>query len=395
METVREMEKLDADISVFIAAGLDCRDDDRFNNLMLRCFADQFASSRTYREYCLKIGVSPEKVKTWHEIPAVSSFRHSERLARLHAGDRATDLCVGSRTVDLRHTRGPFFPDKRLTGLMSQVQSATASRYLFPELSRMKMLFFVPQPRMAPGMVMASGLERFRKEFGLSGSRFLISFTGLDLKGFANDLRSAERSGEPLAILGATHGLDYFMAACLTAGVSFCLPAGSRIMDSGGFMGRYVATPPEQFFQNCARVFGVSPQYCVNALWICESSTVYFDGVLASSNGEGLGERCKRPPPWARVQIVDPVTFRQVKRGESGLIRLYDLSNRGMATVVQTDKIGYETGEGFEITGKLDKEDPLGGVDKNPPHPGGKLVSRLMESAMRRKMAGIVAIAGN
>jgi len=394
METVRGMEKLDADISGFIAAGLDFRDDDLFNNLMLRCFSEQFASSAPYRDYCLKIGATPETVKAWHDIPAVSSFRHRERLDRFHSGNAADELHLFSRTVDLSHTRGPFFPEGRLAVLMGQVQLAAARRYLFPDSSRMKMLFFVPQPLMAPGMVMASGLERFRKELGLNGSRFLISFTGLDLKGFVKDLRSAEQSGEPLAILGATHGLDYFMDACLTAGVSFRLPVGSRIMDSGGFMGRYTATPPEQFFQKCERVFGVLRRCCVNALWICESSTVYFDAALATDGEAGSGDRCKIPPPWTRVRIVDPLTFRQVSRGESGLIRLYDLSNRGMATVVQTDKIGYEAGEGFEITGRLDKEDPLGGVDKNPPHPGGKLVSKLMESAMRRKMAGIGRIAG-
>jgi len=203
------------------------------------------------------------------------------------------------------------------------------------------------------------------------------------------DLQLAERSGEPLAILGATHGLDYFMDACLQAGVSFRLPAGSRIMDSGGFMGRYAATPPEQFFTNCEKVFGVARQYCVNAFWLCESSTVYFDSVLADAINLGSRERCKIPPPWTRVQIVDPLTFRQVNRGETGLIRLFDLSNRGMAAVVQTDKMGYEVADGFEVVGKLDKSDPHGGVDMKPSHPGGKLVSRLMESAMRKKMAGI------
>jgi hypothetical protein len=95
-----------------------------------------------------------------------------------------------------------------------------------------------------------------------------------------------------------------------------------------------------------------------------------------------------------RLRIVHPLTFRRVPPGETGLIRLYDLSNRGMATVVQTDKMGYETGEGFEIVGKLDKNDPGGGVDKQPSHPGGQLVSRLMERAMRRKMAGVGKFAG-
>src|SRR5512133_2054903 len=195
-------------------------------------------------------------------------------------------------------------------------------------------------------------------------------------------------------MLGATHGLDYFLDACLQAGVTFSLPSGSRIMDSGGFMGRYGATRPDEFFKKCALVFGIAPHFCVNAFWICESSSVYFDSLLADSVGCGGGGRRKLPLPWTRVQIVDPLTFRRVKPGEAGLIRLHDLSNRGMAAVVQTDKMGFEVDGGFEVIGKLDKSDPLGRVDKQPSHPGGKLVSRLMETAMRRKMAGIGGIAG-
>jgi len=390
---VMAMEKLDADISDFIAAGANSRDD-MFSRLLLRSFADQYASSAPYRDYCRKIGTAPETLTSWDEIPAVASFRHWDRLEQFYPRQQAEKLSLESRTVDLSHTRGPFFPAKRLVELMRLVQLKTARRYLFPDVSRMKMLFFVPQPRMAPGMVMASGLERIREAFGEAGSRFLISFTGLDLKGFVKELRTAELDGQPLAILGATHGLDYFMAACLKAGVGFRLPAGSRIMDSGGFMGRYGATPPEQFFRNCETVFGISRNYCVNALWICESSTVYLDTVLADVVAGSPGERRKIPPPWTRIQIVDPLTFRRVEPGKPGLIRLFDLSNRGMAPVVQTDKMGYETGDGFEIIGKLDRNDPQGGMDLKPSHPGGKLVSRLMESAMRRKMAGVGNFAG-
>jgi len=386
---VKGMERLDADISSYISQGINFRDDDLFNSLMLRCFNEQYAGSAPYRNYCLKLGAAPETVRNWEKIPAVSSFSHRERLLKLFPLQKAEELFLESRTVDLTHSRGPFFPGGRLVKIMRQVQIEAARRYLFPDMSRIKMLFFVPQPVMAPGMVMATGLERFRQEFGAPGSRFLISFTGLDLKGFVAELRLAERSGEPLAILGATHGLDYFMDACLKSGVGFRLPAGSRIMDSGGFMGRYGATPPEQFFQNCERVFGISRHYCVNALWICESSSVYFDAQLDDSTVDSEIKRCKLLLPWMRLRIVHPLTFRRVQPGETGLIRLYDLSNRGMAAVVQTDKMGFESGDGFEIVGKLDKNDSGGGVDKQPSHPGGKLVSSLMERAMRRKMAGI------
>jgi len=394
MKTVRAMARLDADISAYISAGTNFRDDELFNRLLLRCFAEQYAACAPYRDYCLKVGATPETLTSWDAIPAVASFPHRVRLERFYPGKMAAELGVASRTVDLSRTRGPFFPAERLVRLLQQVQLEAARRYLFPDILRMKMLFFVPLPRMAPGMVMANGLERFRQEFGEIGSRFLISFTGLDLKGFVKELRAAEQSGQPLAILGATHGLDYFLDACLNSGVRFRLPAGSRIMDSGGFMGRYAATPPEQFFYNCEKVFGLSRQYCLNALWICESSTVYFDNVLTAACGDGTGERCKVALPWTRVRIVDPLTFRRVEPGKPGLIRLYDLSNRGMAAVVQTDKMGYETGDGFEVIGKLDRNDPQGGVDRQPSHPGGKLVSRLMESAMRSKMAGIGKIAG-
>lgn len=379
----------DDEIAAFVAKGISHSDEAEFNRLMLRGFALQYAVSPAYRSYCASLGLSPDTVSTWSEIPAVTSFSHLERLRRFYPVVDADRISLESRAVDLDHRRGPFFPDESLVKLMASVQISAVRTCLFPDVARMKMLFFVPQPRMAPGMVMASGLERFRQEFGLPGSRFLISFTGLDLKGFVADLRKAEDSGEPLSILGATHGLDYFLDACLLEGLSFRLPQGSRLLESGGFMGRHVACPPDAFRDKCLRVLGIGHDFCINALWICESSTVYFDNVLYKPAQRGTAARCKVPPPWTRVEIVHPLTFQRVGEGEIGLIRLYDLSNRGTAFVVQTDKMGCRTADGFDVVGKLDKADPTGGIDRHPPHPGGRAVSRVMEFIMRKKMARI------
>ncbi len=384
--------EFDAEVFAFIAQGVAHRDDAGFSRLMLRGFSLQFAASSPYRSYCQSIGVTPDTIETWLHIPAVSSFPHAARLRRLYTPGTAEKIARKSRTVDLAHSRGPFFPDASLVELLGSVQIAAARRFLFPDLQRMKLLFLVPSPKMAPGMVMAAGLERFKREFGAAGSRFLISFRGLDLKGFVADLRRSEQSGEPLAILGASHGIDYFLDACLAQGVRFSLPSGSRLMDSGGFMGRYVGCTPEEFYSKCRAVFGLERSHCVNALWICESSTVYFDAGFSGSEQTGNPLCLKVPPPWSRVEIVDPLTFQPVADGETGLLRLYDLSNRGMACVVQTDKMGYRTPVGFQVVGKLDREHPLGQVDPRPSHPGGMVISRLMEFMIRKKMAGVATV---
>jgi hypothetical protein len=383
------MNHYDEDVIEFINQGIEIRDERRFNELALKAFEIQYQSKGAYREYCRSLNASPETVNQWEEIPAVSSFALRKLLLRSYSSTEAEKVQIRSRVVELRHKRGPFFPDKDIQMLVASANRLMEKAYVFPDIETIKMLFMVPVPVMAPGMVMASGLEQIKQQSGTDDSGFLISFRGLDLKRLISALRHAEKTGQPLAMLGATWGFDYFLDSCKREGIRFRLPAGSRIVDSGGYVGRYVKCTKEEFFGKCTEVLGIKEDYCINALWLCESSTVYFDNVLSNSLAGIRLERYKEIPPWSRTIVVDPLDFRRLPKGKVGLLRHCDLSNRAMAIVVQTDKMGYETENGFEVAGKWNYDMHNPSIERLPRHPGGKIVSSVMDTFLGWKFSRI------
>ncbi len=384
-----DMRELDRDVTAFVKRGINTVDAERFNALALRGFAYQYATSGPYRAYCDKTDTTPDTTTRWEDIPAVPSFAFSQVLRTSFSAEKTEELSLGSGVIELKRKRRPVHPDAGAVQVMQGANDLLAREYLFPDVERMKMLLLVPPPAMAPGMVMASGLQHMKERFGTHDSEFLISFRGFKLKTLISALKEAETTGRPLALIGATMVLDYFLRACEGSRVRFRLPAGSRVCDSGGYAGRYTQCPQEEFLEKCRRVLGIDAPFCVNALWLCENSTVYFDHVLKSAVSGVQRARYKEIPPWCRVVVVNPWDFRPSPKGETGLLRHVDLTNRAMAFGVQTDKLGYETGEGFEVIGKWDGHIGKAAVDHAAPHPGGRLITKLMDFVMRRKMSKV------
>ncbi len=377
----------DKDVIEFINRGIGVDDEGRFNELALRAFELQYSTDEAYRKYCTKTSISPESISHWHEIPAVASFPFKKTLASAFPERKAEEFYFRSGIAELRRKRGPFFPVRAVRSLTEGANKLLEKAFVFPDVDTIKMLFMVPTPVMAPGMVMASGLERIRQRFGTEDSRFLISFKGLDLRGLISSLRHAEKADHPLVLLGATWGFDYFLDSCKRAGIVFNLPEGSRIVESGGYVGRYTKCTKEDFFSKCRDILGLPEISCINALWLCESSTVYFDNVLGNHLGGISGERCKVAPPWTRTMAVDPRDFKRLPKGKPGLLRLYDLTNRAMAISVQTGIMGYETESGFEVVGKWNRDMKNPEIDLLPRHPGGKVVSSIMDAFLAWKFS--------
>jgi len=383
------VRQLDRDVLEFASRGPDSMDEAGFNDLALREFELLYGADRAYRAYCEKVGLSPENIKDWNEIPSVASFAFRGLLrASLPAG-KAEELYFNSRVVELGRKRGRIYPDRGAREVMEEANGLLAKSFLFPDVERMRLLLLLPSPRMAYGMVMASGSENLRRRFGTPESGFLVSFRGVDVKGLVGALRRAEKTGEPLALIGPTQDLMGFFDSCEKEGIRFKLPRGSRVCDSGGYTGRYMERPKEEYFRSCAATLGVGEDHCVNALWICESSTIYFDNVLRNSL-LGLNKaRCKEIPPWSRTVAVDAREFKRLPKGEVGLLRHYDLTNRSMAFSVQTDKLGFETEDGFEVIGRWNREIGSTEFDLSVSHPGGKAVTRAKNYLMNRQLSKV------
>lgn len=387
-----EAGALDGAIVEFVQRGFAARDDRDFGALALGEFRHLYRASATYRAFCDAAGRTPATVERWEEIPPVASFR-LERVRERGAPVRdAVALSRRLGVTDLWRIGRSLHPlrrERHARRLEATVGELLAKRYVFPDVDRMELLILLPPPVMAPGMVMARGLARMKPRFGTPGSRFLISFMGLELAPLVRALVRAERTGVPVCLVGATFVIDALLDACLAQGVRFALPPGSRVVDSGGFVARYTGCTKEEYFAKCRTVLGVPEGACVNALWLCESSTVYFDDSLRRTGSSQAGTRSKEVPPWARVVVVDPEQLRPVPRGTVGLLRLHDLTNRAMAISLQTDKMGYETGEGIEVVGNWCRELGSAEVDRSPLHPGGRLATRAMESLLRTQLTSL------
>lgn len=381
-------EEWDQDILEFIHRGVLNRDEKRFNELALKKFEHQYHTNKPYREYCNGKNVSPQTVTQWVQVPAVSSFAFRKTLLTSLSAQKAEQVYFNSGIVELKD-RNKLYRDKWSIESISSANALLTRLSLFPDVEKMKILLLVPSPKMAPWMEMAIGMEQLKTKFGTADSRFLVSLAGLDLKTLIRALRQAESTQEPLALIGATFGFVYFFNTCMKEGIHFKLPKGSRICDTGGYMGRYTGCSKEEYFRKCREALGLEENFCINALWICENSTVFFDNVLKNFFSGLNKERYKETPPWTRTVAVDTLEFFRLPKGRVGLLRHYDLISRKKAFAVQTNNLGFETENGFEIIGKWNKNIGKTDIDHSVPHPGGKVTTKIIDFMMRRKLSKI------
>lgn len=383
------VRRLDRDILEFVNCGLENNDEERFNQLALREFEFQYHTIEPYREHCRRNNISPGTITSWEEIPAVSSFAFKKLLYISFPPQKAEEIYLTSRIVELPRKRGKIYPDKGAKEMMNTANSLLTKAFLFPDVEKMKIFLMVPSPKMAPLMDKAIGLEKVRLKFGTPDSRFLISPLGLDIKTLLSGLRESEKAREPLALISVTGALIHFFNACEKEGIKFSLPQGSRICDVERRRGQFGECSKEEYFRKCRDIMGVEENFCINVLWICESSTIYFDNVLKNYLSGIKKRRCKENPPWTKTIVVDTREFKRLPKGEVGLLRHYDLTNRNLGFAVQTANLGFETEDGFDVMGIWNKKMGEIGIDRSVGHPGGKIVTQMLVYLMRRRLSKI------
>ncbi|KNZ71010.1 cobalamin B12-binding domain-containing protein [Thermincola ferriacetica] len=357
------VQELDRQIMEFIEKGIDNHDEETFNRLALEEFEIQFHANANYREYCLKQGKTPENVKRWDEIPAIPTQAFKEAVIASFPLEEAELALLTSGTSDPR-MKGKIYRDKRSMEMIIKSNYLLTKHFVFPDVDKMRILLLVPSPKVAPAMAMAFGLNRLKETFGTEDSMYLITPEGFNAEAMVEALRKAESTGEPLALVGATSGFVYFFNYCKENNLTFKLPPKSRICDGGGYQGTFGSCTREEFYAGCEKYFGLSGEYCVNILGMSESGTNYFDNTLREKLlGLPITERHKVSLPWTRTLVVGPRTGQRLPKGEIGLIRHYDLTNRATVFAVQTDNLGYETDGGFEIVGRAGGKIPGFGLE--------------------------------
>jgi len=145
------------------------------------------------------------------------------------------------------------------------------------------------------------------------------------------------------------------------------LPAGSRIMETGGYKGRSVEWPRSVLYERLGDAFAVPAGSIVSEYGMCELSSQFYsrrtEGPGTTVPGRGVADDPPvfTGPPWVRVKAVEPESQRPVPPGEAGLLRVIDLANRGSVIAVQTEDLALVAGDGsFVLLGRAPTAAPKG-----------------------------------
>jgi hypothetical protein len=192
-----------------------------------------------------------------------------------------------------------------------------------------------------------------RDRFGGPGSGFYIGTEGLEAERLRGDLRAAEQEGAPVCLLGASFAFVHFLDRCRADGLRFRLPAGSRVMDTGGFKGKSREIPQAELYALIAEHFGVGRDACVNMYGMTELSMQCYDSPLRRRAVGLPDEPIMQAPPWARTLVLDADTLRPVPEGVRGILCHYDLANCSSVTGILTEDVGVTTSLGFRLLGRI------------------------------------------
>jgi hypothetical protein len=336
-----------ADLLGFIAQ--DGCTDEQFNAMALRLFAHQYENNTPFRSFCQRRGASLRNVKSWRDIPAVPIDAFKAMELRSAPASPTERVFMTSGTTG-RAARGRHFhPALEVYDL--SMKRYFAQRFM-QGVERMEMGILFPDEQAMPNSSLAHYLALAQSEFGTPGSRYYLRPDGLDMQGLCAALEASERSGQPFALLGASFSLVHVMDALREMGRSFKLPAGSRILDTGGYKGQSRELPLEEFYADLSTLFGVPRSLCINMYGMTELSTQFYD-----SGNETLPS-VKSGPHWIRSRLVEPITGRDVPGGERGILVHCDLANYNAITTILTEDVGLWAGateaEGFLLLGRAE-----------------------------------------
>jgi hypothetical protein len=339
------------------------------DRLALEVFAFQFAAIPAYQRLCRGVGRTPDTVSSWRGIPAVPALAFKQYALFADAPDAIVRTFRSSGTSEPGRSSEAHFSRAGLE-LMDTAVAAAARARLFPDGRRTRILVLAPPPAQVPHMIMVHGLGHLMSVYGLDGSRFVAGPGGLDFAALWTELERCQRAGVAVSLLGSSFGFVYFFDWMEASGRRLELPAGSRIMDAGGYKGRSREIARDAFVTWAAQLCGVRPAHVVNLLGMTELASQIYDHITPGVAARTTTRR-KLPPPWVRTAVVDPRRPgpdgpEPVEDGALGLLRHLDLANVERPIMIQSEDVGRvvpadEAGpRGFEIVGRAKGAEPRG-----------------------------------
>lgn len=323
--------------------------DDLFNEAALCLFQYQFDYNLPYRQFCLSQKKEGGGVKRWEEIPAlpVTAFKFAEIACR-PLSEAVRIFQSSGTTLGRDRSRSALFdPEISEAAILSHFK-----KRILPEGKKMRMVMLTPSPEEAPDSSLSHMMEVIRKQYGAKESRYYIEKGRLQGERLAYELAEAQ---EPICLLGTSFSFVHFIDFHQERAFPCALPAGSRMMDTGGFKGKSRTVSQDWLYAMIQKRLGIPLQNCVNEYGMSEMTSQFYDGIAGKT-----GRRVYQAPPQVRTQVLDPITLKRAPKGKTGLLAHLDLANIDSVAAILTEDLGQEVDGGFVLTGRASGADLKG-----------------------------------
>ena len=348
-----------------------------FNRLALELFALQFKHNVAYRKICEARDLKPEIVEHWTQIPAVPTVAFKELDLTCLAPAERTTVFHSSGTTEQKPSRHFHSPES-----LKLYEASLIPWFLENVPQNCGLVILTPSPAQAPHSSLVHMFETVRQQLGgasVPASR--AGFVGklaadgswtLDFSAVVEAFspRRQTPDARPQLLLGTAFSFVHLLDHLAEKHLHFDLPAGSRVMETGGYKNRSRSIPKTELYQLITERLGVPPSHIICEYGMSELSSQAYDNVTGDTwqvtrNGSASCHvsrvtRHLQFPPWSRVQIISPETGREVADGETGLIRVFDLANVFSVMAIQTEDLGIRRGDGFELVGRATLAEPRG-----------------------------------
>ncbi|HVN68987.1 MAG TPA: acyl-protein synthetase [Candidatus Binatia bacterium] len=347
MSYEKEAMAIDAEILGVIEAWRERGDaisDADFNDLALRLFDFQRRHNEPYARYCAALGVT-SALKSWEEIPAVPVAAFKEAAVATFPVERAALVFETSGTT--RGAGGLHYMES--AALYDAALLAGFDRFALRDGAQLRYLNLLPNPAERPRSSLGYMMARVAEARGDGRTGWYVRGDALLVESFERDLRAAIAERQPVCIAATAFAAADLLEALAARGARFALPAGSRIMETGGFKGRRRAVDRGELYAALSSALGIGAGEIVAEYGMTELTSQYY----ARAGGPFAG------PPWLRTRVVGPERT-TLPWSIAGSLLHVDLANRSSCVALQTDDAGMQTEDGLVLLGRQTDAPPRG-----------------------------------
>jgi hypothetical protein len=357
-QAVESASELQERVRALIAqTGPDVDGDAGFNRLALDLFRFQFERVPIYRRVCEMRGVGPGGIDHWSRIPALPTSAFKEHVVSSLAESERSRVFHSSGTTG--HVPSRHYHSAGSLSLYEASLLPWFERH-FP-VAGAALVFLTPPADLAPHSSLVHMFDTIRRR-GAGDSLFAgaVEADGswsVDFNRLAAAVGGAVAANRPVGLLGTAFSFVHWLDHLAVKKTPQRLPAGSSILETGGYKGRSRAVARADLRRLMTKHLGVPESRIVAEYGMSELSSQAYDGVAGQTRqAAGLF----RFPPWVRIRIISPETGADAASGETGLLRVFDPANMYSVMAIQTEDLAASRGDGFELLGRAESAGPRG-----------------------------------